>query len=256
MRLVQAKTLLHIDISSRPLWFPYHFLKTQFKSLPYPDQDYNGQTVIVTGANVGLGLEAARHFTRLGAAKVILACRDPEKGRVARADIEASTSKKDVVEVWQVDMSSFQSVKDFCKRAETELDRLDLVVENAGVATGTYIEADGGFESTIAINVVSTFLMLLLLLPKLRRTASRFNKESKVVIVSSDAHLFVSRVDPPHPCLRINNVSHLREALDTLSYLLSRPTISSVLITQKTNSPSLLSGINPKSSTHTRESKI
>lgn len=147
---------------------------------------------------MGLGLEAARHFCRLGAAKVILACRDPEKGKVARADIEAScstSSKKGVVEVWQVDMSSFQSVKDFCARADAELDRLDVVVENAGVATGTYVEADGGFESTIAINVVSTFLMLLLLLPKLRRTAARFNVEPKAVIVSSDAHLFVSR--PP-----------------------------------------------------------
>lgn len=148
---------------------------------------------------MGLGLEAARHFCRLGAAKVILACRDPEKGKAARADIEAScsssstsTSKRGAVEAWQLDMSSFQSVKDFCARVDAELDRLDVVVENAGVATGTYVEADGGFESTIAINVVSTFLLLLLLFPKLRRTAARFNIEPRAVIVSSDAHLFVS----------------------------------------------------------------
>lgn len=166
---------------------------TQLRSLPQPNTDHKGKTVIVTGANVGLGLEAARHFCRLGAAKVILACRDPEKGMVARGDIAASTSRQGVVEVWQVDMSSFQSVKDFCARVNTELDRLDIVVENAGVATGTYVEADGGFESTIAINVVSTFLMLLLLLPTLRRTAARFNVEPKVVIVSSDAHMFVSQ---------------------------------------------------------------
>lgn len=150
---------------------------------------------------MGLGLETARHFCRLGAAKVVLACRDPDKGEAARADIEAScasapsSTKSGVVEVWQVDMSSFQSVRDFCARAAAELDRLDVVVENAGVATGTYVEADGGFESTIAINVVSTFLMLLLLLPLLRRTAARFNVEPRVVIVSSDAHLFVS-LDP------------------------------------------------------------
>lgn len=176
---------------SRPLWFPYHFVATQLRSLPYPDTDYQGKTVIVTGANVGLGQEAARHFCRLGAARVILACRDLEKGRVARADIEASTSKKGVVDVWQVNLASFQSVKDFCRRAADELDRLDVVVENAGVAIGTYVEADGAFESTIAINVVSTFLMALLLLPLMRRTAMRCNVEPRLVIVSSDAHMFV-----------------------------------------------------------------
>lgn len=148
---------------------------------------------------MGLGLEAARHFCRLGAAKVILACRDPDKGQAARADIEAScasSKSSGVVEVWQLDMSSFQSVQDFCARAGAELDRLDVVVENAGVATGTYVEADGGFESTIAINVVSTFFMLLLLLPLMRRTAARFNVEPRAVVVSSDAHLFVS-LGPP-----------------------------------------------------------
>lgn len=165
---------------------------TQWRPLPCPDTSYKGQTIVVTGANVGLGLEAARHFCRLGAARVILACRDVEKGRVARADIEASMStRKGVVDVWQVDMGSFQSVRAFCRRAAAELDRIDVLVENAGVAIGTYVEADGGFESSIAINVVSTFLMLVLLLPTLRKTATRFNIESKVVIVSSDAHMFV-----------------------------------------------------------------
>lgn len=188
-----------VDIPSRPLWFPLHFLKTQFTSLPYPDHDYTGQTVIVTGANVGLGLEAARHFARLGAAKVILACRSADKGAAARADIErslnaSSSSSSSSIEVWPLDMSSFASVAAFCKRVDAELARLDVLVENAGVATGVYDEADGGFESTIAVNVVSTFFMLLLLLPTLRKTASRFNKETKVVVVSSDAHLFVRLV--------------------------------------------------------------
>lgn len=149
----------------------------------------------MTGANVGLGREAARHFCRLGAARVILACRDLDKGRAAGADIEASTSRPGVVEAWQVDLGSFESVRGFCRRAEGELDRLDVVVENAGVAIGTYVECDGGFESTIAVNVVSTFLMALLLLPVLRRTAAVHNVEPRLVVVSSDAHLFV-RANP------------------------------------------------------------
>ena len=145
----------------------------------------------MTGANVGLGREAARHFCRLGASRVILACRDVDKGRAAGADVEASASRAGVVDVWQLDLGSFESVRAFCRRAEAELDRLDVLVENAGVAIGTYVECDGGFESTIAVNVVSTFLMALLLLPTLRRTAARFNVEPRLVVVSSDAHLFV-----------------------------------------------------------------
>src|SRR6185437_7107197 len=97
-----------------------------------PTKDCTGQTIIVTGANVGLGLEAARHFVRLGAARVILAVRSVEKGEQAKADIETSTScGKDVVQVWPVDLGSFESVKQFCRRADAELDRLDALVENA-----------------------------------------------------------------------------------------------------------------------------
>ncbi|KAK7716532.1 hypothetical protein SLS64_003686 [Diaporthe eres] len=176
---------------SIPAWYPIYFLTSQLRSLPYPETEYRGKTVVVTGANVGLGREGARHFCRLGADRVILACRDLDKGRAAGADIESSTSRSGVVDAWQLDLGSFESVRHFCRRAETELDRLDVVVENAGVAIGTYVECDGGFESTIAVNVVSTFLMALLLLPALRRTAARFNVEPRLVVVSSDAHLFV-----------------------------------------------------------------
>lgn len=148
----------------------------------------------MTGANVGLGLEAARHFTRLGAAKVILACRDTEKGERAKADIERSTARSGTVEVWPLDLCSFESVKQFCRRAD-QLPRLDVVVENAAVAMvgpqGTLAE---GYESTITVNVVSTFLMALLLLPTLRRNATRFNIQPNLVIVSSDAHFVVGSI--------------------------------------------------------------
>lgn len=145
----------------------------------------------MTGANVGLGLEAARHFVRLDAAKVVLACRDTEKGERAKTDIERSTARNGVVEVWPLDLCSFESVKQFCRRAD-QLQRLDVVVENAAVAmvgpSGALAE---GYESTITVNVVSTFLMALLLLPTLKRTAIEFNVQPNLVVVSSDAHFMV-----------------------------------------------------------------
>lgn len=162
------------------------FLQSQFTTLPYPDADFKGQTIIVTGANTGLGLEAARHFARLGASKVILGCRNKEKGEGAKRVIEETTGRINVVEVWQVDLSSFESVRQFCDRA-AKLERLDVVVENAGLATPKYELAEG-FESTIAVNVVSTFLMALLLLPKLRADGVKYNTVPHLTIVASDAH--------------------------------------------------------------------
>ena len=142
---------------SSPQDFVGSFLRSQFTTLPYPSHDFTGKTVIVTGANVGLGLEAARHFVRLGAIKVILGCRSIEKGELAKKNIEESTKREGIVEVWQVDLSSYESVRQFCARAQ-KLERLDAVVENAGIATPNYEQVEG-MESTITVNILSTFLM-------------------------------------------------------------------------------------------------
>ena len=115
------------------LSFALHFLYAQlFVTPPYPIKKFTGQTVIVTGSNTGLGFEAAKHFVRLGADKVILAVRTVEKGEAARKRIEESTKITSVVEVWQLELESYGSVKAFAEKAQG-LDRLDVLVENAGV---------------------------------------------------------------------------------------------------------------------------
>lgn len=126
---------------------------------------------------------------RLGASKVIIGCRNVGKGEAAKADIEASTKRAGVVEVWEVDLTSFESVRAFCERAKG-LERLDIVVENAGIAVPVYEVAEG-MESTITVNVVSTFLMALLLLPKLREQATTWAMTPRLCIVASDAHELV-----------------------------------------------------------------
>ena len=125
----------------------FAFLLEQFARLPYPTTKHTGQTIIVTGSNVGLGLEAARHFTRLDAEKVILAVRNLEKGEAAKVSIEETTNRKNVVEVWQLDLASYESVKQFAKKA-SGLKRLDAVVENAGIATDKFTVSEDN-ESTI-----------------------------------------------------------------------------------------------------------
>ena len=153
---------------------------------PQPTLKYTGQTVIVTGSNVGLGLEAARWFVRLDAAKVILAVRSLSKGEDAKRSIEESEDRPGVVEVWSLDLSSYESVKDCAKKAES-LDRLDVLVENAGIVTFKWSMMEEN-ESTITTNVVSPLLHAVLSLPKMRETSIKFNTTPKLVFTASFVH--------------------------------------------------------------------
>ena len=165
------------------------FYSQLFVTPPYPTHDFTGQTVIVTGSNTGLGLEAARHFARLNCARLILAVRTRAKGEKAKESILASTKRTaDCVEVWDLDLSSTASVKAFAARAQ-QLDRLDVLVENAGVLSSEkFIATAEGNELGVQTNVISTFLLALLLLPKMRETAHKFSSLPHLVIVTSEVH--------------------------------------------------------------------
>lgn len=164
------------------------FLYSQlFVTPPYPTTRADGQTVIVTGSNTGLGKEAARHFARLGASKVIIACRSVDKGEAAKKDIETTTKcNSDVIEVWPLDLASYESVRAFADRA-SKLNRLDVLLENAGVA-GTKWNNSNGHEQMIDVNVISTFYLALLMLPKLKASAKEFNIKPRLTIVTSEVH--------------------------------------------------------------------
>ncbi|KAJ9605941.1 hypothetical protein H2200_009790 [Cladophialophora chaetospira] len=165
------------------------FLYSQLcQSLPAPTQLYLGKTVVVTGGNVGLGREAARHFARQGATKVVLAVRNLEKGNAAADDIIKTTGRaKATIQVWQLDMGDYKSVKQFAERAKRELDRIDIFLANAGVAKMTF-ETVADNEEMITVNFISTFLLALLMLPKLKETAQKFNTRPTLTITSSEVH--------------------------------------------------------------------
>lgn len=155
---------------------------------PYPTFDFSGKTIIVTGANIGLGKEAVKHFVRLKAERVIMTVRSITKGEAAKADIEAETKRAGVCEIWELDYSNYASVKSFGAKAAT-LTRIDALVLNAGLATQKF-EIFEDNESTITVNVVSTTLLVLLLLPILRNSASKWNIVPVVTIVSSGVHAY------------------------------------------------------------------
>lgn len=160
-----------------------------FITPPYPTASCAGQTIIVTGANSGLGKEAARHFARLGASKVILACRNIKAGEEAKKDIETSTNcNTNVLEVWTLDLLSYESIKSFAARASS-LPRLDVLLESAGVAGYKWYQA-GKHERMVAVNVISTFYLALLMLPKLKASAKDFGIKPRLTIVVSNVHAF------------------------------------------------------------------
>lgn len=162
-------------------------IKQPFQSLPYPTTRFAGKTVIVTGSNTGLGKEAARHIARLGAETLILAVRSLEKGEAARQDIEQSTEcGKDVVQVWHLDMASYSSVLGFVEKAK-ELQRVDVLIANASIATLNYAVAEDN-ESTLTVNVISTFLLVLAMLPKMKDTAEQFGIVPVISVTTSGSH--------------------------------------------------------------------
>jgi NAD(P)-dependent dehydrogenase (short-subunit alcohol dehydrogenase family) len=164
------------------------FYRQLFYEPPAPTKSFENKVVIVSGSNVGLGLEACRSIVRLGAARVIIACRNVERGKAAAADIVATTScPPDVLDVWSLDMSSYKSVQAFCEKAKAELPRIDVVLANAGIQTTNFRMTEKD-EETITTNVVSLFLFAFLLLPKLRQTASEFDTQTYLTITASELY--------------------------------------------------------------------
>lgn len=117
---------------------------------------------------------------------MILGVRNLSKGKAAQLDIESTTQRPGVIEVWELDLASYDSVNKFCARAN-KLPRLDVVLENAGVAVPVFELAEGN-ELTITVNVISTFMMALLLLPVLRRSSVQFGTVPRLTVVTSDIH--------------------------------------------------------------------
>ncbi|CAM1501274.1 Fc.00g104360.m01.CDS01 [Cosmosporella sp. VM-42] len=164
------------DIPTQPRNLPLHVSK----------EKCSGGTYIVTGANTGLGFEAAKHLVQVDAAKVILAVRNVTAGDAAKAKIVEATGKEGVAEVWVLDLASYDSVKAFAKRATEELNRIDAVIENAAVAMSQRTLAEG-HVMPVTVNVFSTFLLAVLLLPKLSESAKKFGILPHIAMVTSRA---------------------------------------------------------------------
>ncbi|KIW26956.1 uncharacterized protein PV07_06741 [Cladophialophora immunda] len=157
-----------------------------------PRTSFSGKTVLITGANVGLGLEAAVKFAALGASRLILGVRSIQRGEEAREQIcRRSGYKSADVQLYQLDMSSFASVKSFAKQVRADEARVDVAVLNAGMAASSYQRSAEGFEMSLQVNALSTALLAVLLYPKLQKSAEVSGEPSHLEFVGSVGHRMV-----------------------------------------------------------------
>lgn len=149
------------------------------------------QTILITGSNTGIGLEAARQCVKLDANILILAVRSISKGQAAKADILKSyTTSKTQVEVWDLDQESIKSVTAFGKRVQA-LPRLDVVILNAAIFKFDWLTSpETGLESSLQVNHISTALLTLYLLPTLQKTSRNLQLPTHLTTTSSEVALW------------------------------------------------------------------
>jgi NAD(P)-dependent dehydrogenase (short-subunit alcohol dehydrogenase family) len=151
----------------------------QWTAAQIPDQ--TGRVAVVTGANSGVGFEAARMLAEHGAA-VVLACRDTRKGDDAARRIRL-TAPDAKLTVLRLDLASLSSVQAAASELHSAYDSLDLLIDNAGVGWVPYTRTEDGHELTFATNHLGHFALTGRLLDLLLHVPG-----SRIVVVSSPAH--------------------------------------------------------------------
>lgn len=143
--------------------------------------DMSGKTVVVTGANSGIGKETAVELAKMGATVVVTA-RDSGRGEASLSEIR-SRSGNEAVDLAVFDLGDLASVRSGASEILAKCDRIDVLVNNAGVVLSDRHESADGFEATFAVNHLGPFLLTELLLDRIKESAP-----ARIVNVASTAH--------------------------------------------------------------------
>ena len=145
--------------------------------------DLTGRTAVVTGANSGVGFETAGALAAAGAT-VVLACRNPERAEAARSALVARDVKGQV-EVLHLDLASLGQIADAADETRERFERIDLLINNAGVMATERSTTEDGFELLFGTNHLGHFAYTGRVLPRLLETAG-----SRVVVIGSLSYRF------------------------------------------------------------------
>jgi len=141
----------------------------------------DGKTVVITGANTGIGKETAVDMAKRGAT-VIMACRDQVRGETALQDVKYRSGSATVY-LMKLDLASLASIRNFSEEFLQEYDNLHILINNAGIMMCPQMKTEDGFEMQIGVNHFGHFALTNLLLSRIKMSAP-----SRVVNVSSKAH--------------------------------------------------------------------
>lgn len=146
-------------------------------------EDLTGKTFLVTGANSGIGFEATKVFASKGA-KIIMGCRNLEKAQKAKEEILRDTPKA-LLDIIQLDLTSFRSIKNFCTKVNDNYDKLDVLLNNAGIMTVPYGSTEDGLELQTGVNHFGHFYLTMRLVNLINNTPN-----SRIVNIASIAHKY------------------------------------------------------------------
>lgn len=154
--------------------------------------EHRHKTFLVTGANTGIGLETAKALARTGG-RVVLCVRSQEKGDKAAATIREETDNEKIA-VQILDLADLGAIRTAAKALNGE-ERIDVLVNNAGLGSAKGGTTKDGFELVVGTNHIGTFAFTEALMPKILESA-RTHGESRIINVSSAAHQFAKKFDP------------------------------------------------------------
>ncbi len=140
-----------------------------------------GKTVLITGADGDIGRETTLGIARKGAA-IVMACIDLNLARPVCEAVKKESGNSNI-ELMQIDLASLASIREFAQQFSQKCQRLDVLINNAGVYCHTRQETRDGFEKTIGINLLGHFLLINSLLPVIKQTPG-----SRIINLSSNAH--------------------------------------------------------------------
>lgn len=144
-----------------------------------PDQ--SGKVIIVTGANSGIGYEATRELARKGAT-VVMACRNMAKAEPALSELKKEQPNA-IIDLIHLDLASLKSVHAFADAFIAKYDRLDVLINNAGIMMVPYGQTEDGFERQLGTNHLGHFALTGLLIDRIKATPN-----ARVVNISSNGH--------------------------------------------------------------------
>lgn len=148
-------------------------------------QRLDGKTVVITGANTGIGKETAIDLAKRGA-RIIMACRDMERGQAALKEVVENSANENVT-CMKLDLSDTKSIREFADNINKGEEKLNILLNNAGVMVCPYGKTADGFEMQIGVNHMGHFLLTYLLLDLIKKSAP-----ARIITVSSVAHKFGS----------------------------------------------------------------